>query len=150
MEVAANKELIFIEQEFRDRQEAIGFLADKLFENDYVKEGFKSSILKREEEYPTGLKGQYCGFALSHTECEMVKRPGFAVAILKNKVEFERMGDEGTVDVDIIFMLALDTHDGHLMFLQKLAELMQSKEFVDDLLSSADKTHAFALLKDKF
>lgn len=149
MKVVANENLIFLNQEFENRQEAIGFLADKLFENGYVKEEFKNSILAREEEYPTGLQGQYCGFALSHTECELVKKPGFAVALLKNKVEFERM-DEGIVDVDIIFMLALDTHDGHITFLQKLADLMQSEEFVDKLLSSADKKEAFALLYDKF
>lgn len=149
--ITTNEEMIFLNSSFKDRQEAIAFMADRLFEGGYVKDTYKERILKREEDYPTGLKGQYCNFALTHTECEYVKKPAYAVAILKDAVDFEHMEiEEGLLPVDVIFMLALDSHDGHLLFLQKLAEFMQKKELVERLLSSESRKETAELLTSKF
>ncbi|OYQ67955.1 PTS sugar transporter subunit IIA [Aerococcus sp. 1KP-2016] len=119
--------------------DVLSFLSDDLFEKGIVKKSFKKAIQDREKEFATGLLVNGIGFAIPHTDIEHVNESQIAILTLKNSVEFYQMGDNTTkVPVRIVFMLALKEAKSHLEMLQKLVELMQNNESIDQILSLED------------
>ena len=48
--VSINKNLVFRNLDFKSNSEAESFIADKLFEQGYVKQGYKDALLEREKQ----------------------------------------------------------------------------------------------------
>ena len=49
--VSINKNLVFRNLDFKSNSEAESFIADKLFEQGYVKQGYKDALLERENPF---------------------------------------------------------------------------------------------------
>ncbi|TWT05560.1 PTS sugar transporter subunit IIA [Planococcus sp. CPCC 101016] len=144
------EELTIIEMEADSKEEVLDLLGNRLFEQGFVKEGFVESILKREENYPTGLPTEPVGVAIPHTDGDMVNKSTIAFANLKNPVKFLMMGtDDKWVDVKLIFMLALKSSDDQLNMLQKLVGLFQDPEMVSKLAEVKDVNELNELVQDK-
>ena len=144
------EELVIIEMEANLKEEVMDLLGTRLFEQGFVKEGFIESILKREENYPTGLPTEPFGVAIPHTDGDMVNQSTIAFANLKNPVKFMMMGtDDKLVDVKLIFMLALKSPDDQLDMLQKLVGLLQDPEMVSKLAEVKDVDELNELVEDK-
>ena len=58
-----HKELIFLDLEAKDKQQAISLLADKLLAAGKVRDTYKDAVLIREQTYPTGLPRASSRFA---------------------------------------------------------------------------------------
>ncbi|QQY15576.1 PTS sugar transporter subunit IIA [Cutibacterium avidum] len=110
-----------------------GQLRDKGFTAaDYVE-----ALSAREMEFPTGLPVSG-GVAIPHTDASHVVRDAIAIATLKNPVEFRQMGgdDDDTVDVRVVFMLALAKSGEHLTALKKVVKSIQSNGFISAIASA--------------
>lgn len=91
-----------------------------------VSAGYADAVLQRESEFPTGLPTAPFGVALPHADCEHVKRTAIAVGILSQDLKFHLMGSpEDTVDVKVVFLLAIRDPDVLIDVLQGLATMLQ-------------------------
>ncbi len=125
------EELIFIDIEARDREEAIEKMAKELYKKGYVKESYINAILDREKVFPTGLPTEEVGVAIPHTDAIHVNKSAMAIGVLKNPVSFQMMGmPEENVNVNIIFMMALDEPKSQIEMLQKLMSIFQEKSLL--------------------
>lgn len=115
-------------------------LADTLYGQDYVTEQYKGAIKRREKEFPTGLPtGEIC-VAIPHTDPQYVNAPAICLGILEKPVEFHVMGMENeTVDVQIVFMLAIKKKEDQLGLLQKLIEVCQNQEILKVIMQGNEE-----------
>ncbi|MDD4371487.1 MAG: PTS sugar transporter subunit IIA [Anaerostipes sp.] len=129
-------------------QEVLGQMATALFKEGYVTEDYEEAIKKREREFPTGLPtGEIC-VAIPHTDPEYVNNPAVCLGILEKPVQFHVMGmEDETVDVEILFMLAIKQKEEQLGLLQKLIATCQDQEMLS-IIKKGDKDKINKVLKD--
>ena len=131
--------LIFLDLDVQNKEEAISFLAQKLFETGKVKNTYLQAVLDREKSYPTGLSFGDYAIAMPHTFAEHVNEPCIAVARLKNTVKFVQMGTNDTqVDVGLIMMMAISNPEEQLGYLKKILTLYSSKDNVLGKIMGSD------------
>lgn len=139
--------LIYKNLNFKNSTEVLSYLADKLKEEGFVKEGYKEGILKREEEYPTGLPAEI-KIAIPHCDHTLVNEAAIAIGVLEKSIDFKAMDDPSmSLDVEIVIMLALDEPHGHIEMLQKIIKLIQSSEDLKRILSSKDDEETSQIIK---
>lgn len=139
--------LIYKKLNFKNSTEVLSYLADKLKEEGFVKEGYKEGIIKREEEYPTGLPAEI-KIAIPHCDHTLVNEAAIAIGILEKSIDFKAMDDPSmSLDVEIVIMLALDEPHGHIEMLQKIIKLIQSSEDLKKILSSKDDEETSQIIK---
>lgn len=139
--------LIYRKLNFKNSTEVLSYLADKLREEGFVKEGYKEGILKREEEYPTGLPAEI-KIAIPHCDHTLVNEAAIAIGVLEKSIDFKAMDDPSmSLDVEIVIMLALDEPHGHIEMLQKIIKLIQSSEDLKKILTSKDDEETSQTIK---
>jgi len=132
-----------------DRMEAIRLLAELMRAKGYVTPDFLPAVLKREEEFPTGLPTEGMAIALPHTEARHVHQSRMAVGILEEPVGFQMMGSpEQLVQVRGVFLLAIADAGNQVLALKELADLFQDGSTLTRLASAVDEQHAHAALLD--
>lgn len=137
------KNLIFLDLEVKDKEEAIAFLADKLLQAGKVKDTYMQAVLDREKSYPTGLSFGTYAIAMPHTFAQHVNEPCIAVARLKNPVKFVQMGTNDTeVEVGLIMMMAISNPEEQLGYLKKILTLYSSKDNILGKVMDSNSTDA--------
>lgn len=91
-------DLILLDVEFKDKNEALAQMVMMLQERGYVDEDFLLGVYKREAIFPTFLKGNV---AIPHGYPQNVIKPVALIAKLKNPIEWHEKRK-----VDIIFLIA--------------------------------------------
>ena len=128
--------IILLDEAVADNQEALGQIADQMTRSGAVKSSYKSAVLKREIDFPTGLATVNIGIAMPHTDAEHVNYDQLGVLRLREPVSFLQMGDGERIQVKFIFMLALKETHAQLAMLQNLIALIQDKTSIWQLLSA--------------
>lgn len=121
-----------------DSTEIIRLLGNELYKTGYVKESFIEAAIERESRLPTGLplSGAF-NAAIPHTDIEHVIKPGLALATLKNPVPFRNMAiPSETVEVSLVFLLALEQPKAQIEMLQAIAGVLQAPDVVSALMKS--------------
>lgn len=132
-----------------NRNEALTYLAQLLYEKGDVKASFSAAVMEREEHFATGLAMDGYGVAIPHTDKEHVNQSKIAVMTLKEPVEFFQMGSStDQVEVSVIIMLALKDSHGHLDMLSQLMALFQKKDVMAELLALEDTAEGHKRLVD--
>lgn len=125
------KELIKLNMDCRDSQEAIRTLAETFVKYGAVKESFVDAVMEREKNYPTGLPAVAYDIAIPHTVSKHVIEPAMAVGILNKPVEFHQMGSpEIILHPQVLFMLAISDPKEQLSLLRRIMKLLQNKELL--------------------
>jgi PTS system galactitol-specific IIA component len=120
-------------------QEIIESLGNRLQAFGYVKGSYVPAVIKRERIFPTGLPLGNINVAIPHTDVEHVNKPAIAVATLAHPVVFGNMGDPGnTLEVSIVFLLAMKEPHAQVNLLQNLVETFQNPEILEFLLGATD------------
>lgn len=126
-----DKEVFFFQLDVATKEEVFETMTAELRAKKLVTADYLAGIKERERVFPTGLPTIPYGVAIPHTDGERVKAPQIGFASLKHPVEFRVMGsDTQTIEVKLVFMLALQKADDQLEILQKLIELLQAEESV--------------------
>lgn len=150
-DIVVSPELVMMGMEAATDQEAIGLMARMLYEQGYVKESYIQAVKDREKEFFTGLGFEEMGVALPHTDAVHVNRQAIAIGILKNPVRFSTMGElDGTVDVRLMFMLAIKKPDKQLDFLSHMIDSCQKEGNLLGICSAAGPEEAAKRFKDFF
>ena len=126
--------MVFCGLKARDSEDAIRQLGQALYEKGLVRETFVGAVLEREKEMPTGLPLDEMNAAIPHADIEHVIEPALAIATLDKPVSFRVMvNPEETVDVTLIFLLALNKPHDQIEMLQKVAMVLQDPDLLRDL-----------------
>jgi PTS system galactitol-specific IIA component len=118
--------------------EVIRDIGGKLLYAGYVRETFTDAALEREKNIPTGLplSGKY-NAAIPHTDAEHVIKSGIGLATLSRPVAFQNMvSPEETVEVRLVFVLALDQPKSQIEMLQEVAQVLQRPGVVNALIEA--------------
>lgn len=124
------KENIFPNLDAENFRDMVYKMAKPLVDSNVVKPVFPEEVIKREESFPTGLPGEFCGVAIPHTNPEFVNEPRISVATLKHPIRVNVMGggDDETMEASVVFMLAFTEANHHMNLLQKLIGIIQDKD----------------------
>lgn len=144
-----NKELIYIDKEFSDRESLFNKIADVFFEKGYVLESYKKALFEREEIFPTGLEVENLGFAIPHTDSEYIKKNGIGVVRLKHPVEFKEMCTNNPVEVQLIFFLLVKDKEKQVTLLSNLMGVFSDKDIIKSLLNSNSEKEIYEILVKK-
>ena len=128
-----NKELILPQIDAGDSGSIFEEAGGKLVSLGYCKDSYVDALKLREKDFPTGVDMGGVGVAIPHTDVSHVLKKGIAIATTKKPVSFVQMGtDDETVDVRVIFMLAVD-EKGHLELLQAILGILRDLDVIDKL-----------------
>lgn len=146
--IILNEDLIYRNVDFKTSREIETFLADQLYENGYVKEGYKKALLEREQKFPTGLPSSQPAIAIPHANADLVNKTTLAVATLKEPVEFKNMGNtKEDIPVRIVIMLVIAEPHSQVKMLQKVADIVQNEELRKEFLRAETKQKLLQLVQ---
>lgn len=144
-----NSSLIHLDVIAENKDDAIKILANSLISNGYAKKSYLEAVLERERVFPTGLPTKGVGVAIPHTDTIHVINPAIALAVLKDPVKFNEMGNPtNEIDVRLVFMLAIKNPDAQLILLQQLIGLFRGAAFLSKLAKARNKQEVCSLIKD--
>jgi len=114
----------------------------------YVSERFLSEIIKREDQYPTGIETSSMGIALPHVDAEYVNKNALIICSLDPSIPFFRMDDiNKEIEVKIAFILLIKDPHMHVDTISKLTQIWQKKELLDQIYNASSKTEIIMALK---
>lgn len=131
------KELIFLEMEIENKEDFFKKLNLILLDKKYVTDNFYNALVKREENYPTGIQTSTIGVAIPHTDPINIIEPFIAIIRPTKKVDFQPMGiGDNVVEAELIFLLGVKRDGGQVAVLQNLMEIFMNDESVKELLEA--------------
>jgi PTS system galactitol-specific IIA component len=142
-----SKDLILLDLQAGSAEEAIRALGCCLQAHGHVKDTFCDAVIEREKVFATGLPVEPMGVAIPHTDADHVNRMAVAVGVLSSPVKFGLMGGEGEVDVDLVFLMALDNCTSQVSMLQSLAEFVHKDGAVASIRAAQDKETILEILE---
>lgn len=142
--------LIFTNLTAKTDKEVMSQLGGALIKEGYAKDTYIEALITREQEFPTGLDVDGFGVAIPHTDVSHVIKPGIAIAILQQPVDFIQMGsDDDHVEVKIIFMLAVVNPSEHLGQLQRILAVIQDTDVLKKLINVKETKEIIEIIKEK-
>jgi len=132
-----NEDLILLDCNYTTKEEVIGELVEKLYEEGALssKGEFYRSVMAREASSPTGLEE---GLAIPHGKSKAVKYPKIAVArTVKPVTDWESVDEDN--EVNLIFLIAIPESESgttHIDVLTKLTTSFMKDSFVEKLQSA--------------
>lgn len=142
--------IILLDVEEETKEAVLQTMASNLKAKNLVKDTYLDAVIKREQEFATGLPTAGYSVAIPHTDVEHVNQKTLSVAVLKEPVDFGVMGDPvETTPVKIVFLLAMDEANTQLSLLQRLMQIFQDEETLKFLTNERDKEKIVDLLVDK-
>lgn len=141
-------QLALLNQSFATKEEALEKLSEELRKKQCVTDDFYINILRREEVFPTGLGINGIGVAIPHTDSQYVNESQVAFMSLKQPLPFIEMGtNDKEIDVSLLFMLALKEPHEQLDMLQRLIEMFQKPNVLEELLAIDTEDEYLAMIK---
>ena len=134
------EEVVRIQVDVPDREAIMRLMADVLEKEGYVKETYKDAVLAREEVFSTGLPLQEYCVAIPHTDAIHVNKPMIGVAEMGNPEEL--------LDVQIVFMLAMQDGREQIKLLTQLMKVVQDQELLKRIYK-ADQKEIVELINQK-
>lgn len=142
---------LFRVKDYPSAEEYLKDTADTLYTMGYVKKGFQEALLKREQNYPTGLETNTIGVSIPHADIGYAEREMIVVTKFENPVVFKRMDEpDQEIKVSISIMLLLKESHKHLEALKELSSLLMSSSLakVRDAESMEDFVKVLKEVKD--
>ncbi|MFV0381894.1 MAG: PTS sugar transporter subunit IIA [Breznakia sp.] len=129
-------ELVKLHLHAKNDVDALQQIGELLLHENKVKDSYIPAVLRREEEYPTGLLCDGIGLAIPHTDAEHVKEQTIAIGVLDKPVKFKHMGYSGlSVEVSLVFMMAIKDVHKQVAFLQALMSAFQNTQQLKKMLN---------------
>ena len=142
-------EHILIRVDAKDARDAIHKLTAPLVETGHVMSEFAEDVWKREQSFPTGLPTQPFAIAMPHADPDHVNGSAVCIGVLKDPVRFAQMGTDGSIslDVHLLFMLAIKEQEKQVEMIQQLMALIQSASLLEGLSEAKDSGEALILIQ---
>lgn len=131
-----NEEVVFVNESYRYKDEALDKMTQKLIDSGYVMPEFLLSVFKREMLDNTYLKG---GIAIPHGASEFVTKPTILITKLANKILWS-----GNYEVDLIFLIALKEDSKN--YFEQLYKIIRNEEVLNKIKSSISKEEILEII----
>jgi galactitol PTS system EIIA component len=144
-------EMIAVGAQAADTKEAIQLLGGMMAAKGYVEELYWEDVLKREETFPTGLPTQPIAIAIPHADPDRVIQSGIAIGVFEQPVKFRIMGSNApdTLDVPVVFMLALNDFKQQTAVIRDLMLLIQSGDIIQAIHEAKSSQKIFQIIFEK-
>ena len=150
-DILISPEIVLLDLEAETDMEAIDKLASHLHAKGIVKESYIPAVKQREVDFCTGLAFEAMGVALPHTDSIHVNQQAIAIGILKKPVTFHHMGmPDVDVEVELMFMLAIQKPDAQIAFLGKMMEVFQLDGCLEQVKHAATAEEAANVFRGFF
>jgi len=137
-------QFIKVNMEAEDKDEAFEELVDHFCQaaNSHAREEIIQSLKTREAKMSTGIQK---GVAIPHGTTNAVDTVRGVLGISRNGIDYDALDGE---PVYLLFMLIAPDKDSekHLRILQRLAELLGTPQFSDDLQTQKDPQTAYKII----
>ena len=115
-----------------------------------AKPGYPQALIKREKDFPTGLDAGVFGIAIPHTESAWVIRNTTGILVMKEPVDFIKMGTEKEkIPVKLIFILAVKPGSDHMNRLKRIMSLIQDQELLSRIAAAENKKEIIEHIRKK-
>lgn len=131
-----DKNVVFVNENYKYKDEALDDMVRKLIDGGYVKEEFLLSVFKREMLGDTYLKG---GIAIPHGASEFVTKPTILITKLSKKIVWSE-----NYEVDLIFLIALK--DDSKKYFEQLYKIIMEESVLNKIKSSTSKEEILEIL----
>lgn len=131
-----DKNVVFVNEDYKYKDEALDDMVRKLIDGGYVKEEFLLSVFKREMLGDTYLKG---GIAIPHGASEFVTKPTILITKLAKKIVWSE-----NYEVDLIFLIALK--DDSKKYFEQLYKIIMEENVLNKIKSSTSKEEILEIL----
>lgn len=122
-----------------NRNKLFAEVAQELEALGYVEATYLEALIKREHDFPTGLRTNYCNIAIPHTDAVHVKTPFIYLVQLQEEVDFQNMGNSSEeLRVKLIFFLGITEPKNQTILLSTLMEHFQTENFSRAILEEKD------------
>lgn len=143
-----NSALITLQTTFTDRDEAIQALAGQLDQQGKLhdKAQYLEAVFEREAHGATAL-GE--GLAVPHGKSDAVKEASFAVATLKNTIQWQGIDEDEMEEVNLIFLLAIPNAEAgstHMKILTDLTSVLVDDEVREAALKATTAEELISIL----
>ena len=148
MDQAIYRELIMVDVDARDSEDAIRQVG-RLFEKyGFVKDTYIDAVVAREKVFATGLEFPGISIAMPHTDIVHVNKPGVTVAKLAHPVEFEHMGEPGRkVQAEMLFMMAIVNPEDQIGTIMKVLGVFQNQEAMEAFKKAETEDEVYEVAK---
>lgn len=149
MSTLLHESLILLDLTPQHSEDVLKTMADALYKQGYVKETFFEALVEREKNFATGLPGEGVNVAIPHADSRHVNENAIAVGVCKKAVEFKMMGNhDETLNVEILFMLALKDGYAHVNVLSQLMGVIQDEALLQKLKSIRSQSELLTVLNE--
>lgn len=129
---------IFLDENYKSKQDVLEFIAKKAKEYGICKDenGLLTDLLKREQEFSTGLQD---GFAIPHARSSYVEK--VSVFFIRNisKLDWETLDDSEVHNLFALLVPEKNEGNIHLQMISQLATCLLEDDFKSTVQSSTDK-----------
>lgn len=140
-----------INLEVSTKEDVFRILCERLYKNKKVRSGFYQALIRREKKFPTGLLLRKHNIAIPHADPDNIIQSSIAIATLKNPVVFQCMDNENkSIEVRIIFLLALEKAHSNVEVLKKIMLMIQDELFLQDLLQAKNRDNIIRIISQKY
>ena len=132
-------ENIKLDQQYKNRENYLKKMGEQLFSAGLVNEGYSTSIINREEIYPTGLATGEINIAIPHTDYQFSRTTDIFITVLKTPIAFFRMDEpEKTVEVSIIVQILFDNPEKQPDILKELMEIITNQRVLKEMIAAQE------------
>ena len=140
------KENIKVNLEAEDKEEVFEELVNLLVEAENLacRDQILEAIIKREKKMSTGIQK---GIAIPHGKLKDVKRLYGVIGVSSQGIDYDALDGE---PVNLLFMVVAceDEPGEHIKALQKIAGLLENKEFQTRLIHADSSNEVFSVLSE--
>ena len=144
-----DEDLVMLDLSATTRDDVLTKMGGKLLERGYVNGDFIHAIIKREQEFPTGIETQTMGVAIPHTDTEYVNQASMMVGVLTEPVVFQQMVSDDEIPVNIVFMLAIKEPEQQLAMLQRLVDIIQDNGALNGIRNATSELEIASIIRGK-
>lgn len=142
-------DLIKMNLDVQNNEELIRILGSALLEKGCVKGTYIDAVIEREKTLPTGLDLGEIGVAIPHTDSQHVNKANIAVGLLKKPIKFHCMIEpKKEIDVQLVFLLAIENPEAQVELLGKLMGVFQNIELLKYIQNAENKEKIANKLKN--
>ncbi|WP_203247288.1 PTS sugar transporter subunit IIA [Sporosarcina beigongshangi] len=144
-----DEDLVILDLRAIDREDVLMKVGGRLTDRGFVNGDFINAIIKRERDFPTGIKIQSIGIAIPHADTEYVNQASIIVGVLSEPVVFQQMVSDEDIAVNIVFMLAIKKPEQQLTMLQKLVDIIQDDATLKSICGATSELEIATIMRGK-
>lgn len=149
LEEQFKKEYMYFGLEGNNFEELTEHVSEILWKKNLIEDTYLDALMKREEEYPTGLITKFLNIGLPHTDSEHIKKPFVFIVRTNKPINVKQMGDNQEMRVENFFFLGITKPTEQVELLQIIMNLFMDDNFVSDFKECPVESKCFELIKNK-